>query len=47
MSRKNGTRYTKEFKEMVITRMMPSNNEANKSISEELGIFEQSLQSAP
>ncbi|MBO0587453.1 transposase [Sporosarcina sp. E16_8] len=43
MNNKNGTRFTKEFKEMAIARMMPPNNESIKSISDELGISEQSL----
>ena len=37
MSRKNGTRYTKEYKEMVITRMMPSNNERIKALVKNWG----------
>ncbi len=43
MNKKNGTRYNKEFKEQVITRMMPPMNESVKFLSEELGISEQSL----
>jgi len=43
MNNKNGTRYTKEFKEAAIARMIPPNNESIKNISEELGISEQSL----
>jgi len=43
MNNKNRTRYTKEFKEAAIARMMPPNNESIKNIGEELGISEQSL----
>jgi len=43
MNNKNGTRYTKEFKEQAIERMMPPNNETIKSLSDELGVSEQSL----
>lgn len=43
MNKKSGTRYTKEFKERAITRMMPPNNESIKSISDELGVSEHSL----
>ena len=43
MDRKNGTRYTKEFREKSIARMIPPNNEAVKSISDDLGISVQSL----
>lgn len=43
MNKKNGTRYTKEFKEQVIARMMPPKNESVGSLSKELGISEQSL----
>ena len=43
MNKKSGTRYTKEFKERAIARMMPPHNEPVKSISEELGVSEQTL----
>ena len=43
MNRNNGTRYTKEFREKAIVRMMPPNNETVKSISEDLGVSAQSL----
>lgn len=43
MNKKNGTRYTKEFKEQAIARMMPPQNESVRSLSKELGISEQSL----
>lgn len=39
----NGTRYTKEIKDSAIERMMPPKNESIKSISDDLGISEQSL----
>lgn len=40
---KNGTRYTKEIKDAAIDRMMPPKNESIKSISNELGVSEQTL----
>jgi len=43
MNQKNGTRYTKEFKDKTIARMMPPDNETIKSLSEETGVSEQSL----
>lgn len=43
MNNENGKRYTQEFKDAVLVRMMPPNNESIKSISDELGISEQSL----
>lgn len=43
MNKKNGTRYTKEFKTQTIARMMPPQNESVSSLSKELGISEQSL----
>jgi len=43
MDRRNGTRYTKEFREKAIARMMPPNNETVKSISDDLGVSAQSL----
>lgn len=43
MNQKNRTRYTKEFKDMMIARMMPPNNETIKSISDETSVSEQSL----
>lgn len=36
-------RYSQELKDAVLVRMMPPNNESIKSISDELGISEQSL----
>lgn len=41
MNNKIGNRYTREFKDMVVTRMMPPNNEAIKKLSEEFGVSEQ------
>ena len=43
MNNENGRRYTQELKDAVLVRMMPPTNESIKSISEELGISEQSL----
>jgi transposase len=43
MNNENRKRYTQEFKDAVLVRMMPPNNESIKSISDELGISEQSL----
>ncbi|WP_438315106.1 transposase [Sporosarcina sp. FA9] len=43
MNKNSGTRYTKEFKDMAIARMAPPNNESIKSISDELGVSDQSL----
>ena len=38
-----GRQYTKEFKEAIINRMMPPNNESVKSLSEETGVTETTL----
>lgn len=38
-----GRQYTKEFKEAVIKRMMPPNNEPIKALSEETGVTEVTL----
>jgi transposase-like protein len=43
MNNENGKRYSQELKDSVLVRMMPPNNESIKSISDELGISEQSL----
>ena len=43
MNNENGKRYSTEIKDAVLVRMMPPNNESIKSISDELGISEQSL----
>ena len=43
MKIKNGNRYTEEFKESVLKRMGPPNNEAVKDLSKEFGISEPTL----
>lgn len=43
MNKSSGTRYTKEFKEAAVARMMHPDNESIKSISDELGVSDQSL----
>lgn len=43
MNNENVKRYMQELKDAVLARMMPPNNESIKSISDELGISEQSL----
>ncbi|NMD71242.1 transposase [Bacillus sp. DNRA2] len=43
MRSKPGQRYSKEFKESVLRRMMPPNNESINQLSEETGITETTL----
>jgi transposase len=43
MNNENRKKYTQEFKDAVLVRMMPPNNKSIKSISDGLGISEQSL----
>jgi len=43
MNKNSGARYSKEFKEKAIARMMSPDNESIKIISDELGVSEQLL----
>ncbi|GAE31779.1 transposase [Alkalihalobacillus hemicellulosilyticus] len=43
MKGKNGVRYSKEQKEVIVNRMMPPNNESVANISQEAGISEVTL----
>lgn len=45
MTRKNGTRYTQEYKAAIVKRMMPPNNESVTQIAKEEGISDVTLYS--